>query len=94
MRFCLASLNREAPGPQRWRYLQDETYDDCTTEIVTLLASAIEQWKISPDAEILVGEVEHPDNRDEEYQKYSSKEEATESQELGDDIAEEGKLWQ
>ncbi|KAF1848747.1 uncharacterized protein K460DRAFT_277935 [Cucurbitaria berberidis CBS 394.84] len=70
MRFCLATPNREAPGPQTWRYIAPMTYDDCATEITTLLASPSEFWKLLPGDEILMVDGSHPDNRDDEDHRY------------------------
>jgi hypothetical protein len=46
MQFCLVTPNREAPGPQTWRLLSTESRNDCTTEIVTLLAGPTAQWNM------------------------------------------------
>jgi hypothetical protein len=53
MYFCLASQNRQAPGPQVWRYIRGETIAQCTTDVATLSAAATEQWKLRFDDEIL-----------------------------------------
>jgi hypothetical protein len=56
MSFCLASPNRQAPGPQVWRYIRPDNYADCTTEVVTLSAASSEQWKLQLSDEILFGD--------------------------------------
>jgi len=56
MSFCLASPNRQAPGSQTWRYIAPGSHVDCTSDIVTLSATAGEQWKLRIDDEILFGD--------------------------------------
>ncbi|KAH4943182.1 hypothetical protein HBI79_014940 [Parastagonospora nodorum] len=56
MSFCLTSPNRQAPGPQTWRYIGSGGHVDCTTEVSTLSATASEQWKLRIDDEILFGD--------------------------------------
>ncbi|KAF2625778.1 hypothetical protein BU25DRAFT_460122 [Macroventuria anomochaeta] len=53
LHFCLASSNREAPGPQTWRLMSMRPHDDCTTEVITLLVSPSEGWKLHSDDEIV-----------------------------------------
>jgi hypothetical protein len=56
MHFCLASQNRQAPGPQTWRYTRSNNIAQCTTDVATLSVAATEQWKLRFDDEILFGE--------------------------------------
>ena len=86
--------NREVLSPQLWRYINPKTYDGCRTEVVTLLIRSGEISKLLPGAKVLMGEYMHPDNRDEEYRRSLTVEEKIRIQELGDNLAEEGKLWQ
>ena len=55
MRFCLDTPNRQAPGPQMWRYMTRDGHK-CDTEIVSLFAKDSELWKMKVGDEILVGE--------------------------------------
>ncbi|KAF2023850.1 hypothetical protein EK21DRAFT_16053, partial [Setomelanomma holmii] len=54
MHFCLTSPNRQAPGPQYWRYISTDPFSNCATEIVTLSAMSTEQWKLFLDDIIVV----------------------------------------
>lgn len=56
LHFCLASLNREAPGPQTWRLMSMRPHDDCTTETTTLLVSPSEEWKLHSNDDIVFGD--------------------------------------
>ncbi|CAO2654042.1 Nn.00g107750.m01.CDS01 [Neocucurbitaria sp. VM-36] len=91
MHFCLATPNREAPGPQSWRYMSATTYTDCVTEIVTLLASPSELSKLHPGDEVSIGSGNYARGDDEVYRRLMSVEGRI-HEGLGDDLAEEGRL--
>lgn len=91
MKFCLVKSNRDAPGPQRWRYMSPASYENCATETITMRASSSEQWKLRPDDEMLIG-----NNRIFTVKQDKSGNEGKvlhdlALEELGDDLAEEGK---
>jgi hypothetical protein len=89
MQFCLATPNRQAPGPQTWRYVEGEGVSDCMTEVLTLLASSDQVWKILSNDNVVF---------DDDFPLVSGYEVADRAMsvadkfrmELGDDLAEEG----
>ena len=52
MKFCLASQNHQAPGPQTWKYIRAGGEKACTTDTITLEVAADEVWKMMVDDEI------------------------------------------
>jgi hypothetical protein len=92
MRFCLATPNRQAPGPQYWRYFTPQYEGDCKTEVLTLIAGAEEEWKLRSDDEILFGDSIESEEGHNERRKFLSVEEKIRIEELGDDLAEEANL--
>ncbi|KAF1357631.1 hypothetical protein EJ07DRAFT_157625 [Lizonia empirigonia] len=94
LRFCLASPNREAPGPQIWRLMSSGPHNDCTTEIVTLLVSPSEGWKFHSDDEIVFGDDQRPQSADTRISKFLEDDDLLGQSDLGDNVAEEGVLSQ
>jgi hypothetical protein len=92
MHFCLATPNRQAPGPQYWRYFLSESRGDCKTDVLTMTARAEDQWKLRPDDKILFGESMEPEDGQEERSRLMSVEEKIRIGEMGDDLAEEANL--
>lgn len=102
MHFCLATPNREAPGPQTWRYMGPSKISrECTTEIATLLAAGpSELLKIHPGDTIsftnggLARSTSSSSSSNAESGGYNASMEDEEEEEvvesLGDDLAEEG----
>ncbi|KAJ4374864.1 hypothetical protein N0V83_001942 [Neocucurbitaria cava] len=98
MHFCLATPNREAPGPQTWRYMgpSQTSHRDCTTELATLLAAGpSELLQIHPGGTISFTNAELARSSSDKTPGYNASsledeedEEVVES--LGDDLAEEG----
>jgi hypothetical protein len=85
MHFCLATPNRQAPGPQTWRYITPDDIASCTTEVFTLSASATEQWKLRFSDALFLGEHIRPD-----IDARVDVDEMTRVESLGDDLAGEG----
>lgn len=56
MHFCLASANRDAPGPQIWRHINPADVAKCKTDILTLSAASTEQWKLRIDDQSWFGD--------------------------------------
>ncbi|XPS68905.1 hypothetical protein M3J09_001185 [Ascochyta lentis] len=94
LHFCLASPNREAPGPQTWHLMSSRPHDDCTTEVATLLATPSEVWKLRSDGDIVFGDEQQlrPDSI--RVGKFLGVEDLLNQRALGDNIAEEGVLSQ
>lgn len=90
MRFCLASPNRQAPGPQTWRYVEGDEVGECTTQILTLLAASRELWKVLPDDDVFVGDDIPQKSGYEKTGKSMSVEDKVRLEERDDDFAEEG----
>jgi len=84
MHFCLATPNRQAPGPQTWRYVEGDAVAGCKTDILTLLASSTEVWKVLSDDIVSVGDVVP-------FRSGFEVDDKARLEELGDDLAEEGK---
>jgi hypothetical protein len=85
MHFCLASANRQAPGPQTWRYMSPNDIAGCTNEILTLSASSTEQWKLRFGDKNIFGQDKGHSNFDERMHTSKSRMENP-----GDDPAGEG----
>jgi hypothetical protein len=85
MHFCLATTNRQVPGPQTWRYINPNDIAGCRTEVFTLSASVTEQWKLRFGDESIFGEdIRYGgDGRVDEDEKMRV-------EVLGDDLAGEG----
>jgi len=90
MNFCLATPNRQAPGPQTWRYVEGGGIADCTTETLTLMASSTEMWKAFPDDEVMIGDDLPTKSGFEVADRFMSVADKVRMEELGDDLAEEG----
>ncbi|OAL51579.1 hypothetical protein IQ07DRAFT_678756 [Pyrenochaeta sp. DS3sAY3a] len=56
LQFCLSPSDRAAPGPQIWRYLASGNIDSCSTQVLTLLASSLDGWKLLPGDQVLIGD--------------------------------------
>ncbi|KAF2822991.1 hypothetical protein CC86DRAFT_409762 [Ophiobolus disseminans] len=91
MHFCLATPNRQAPGPQTWRYIEGDGIVDCTTEALTLVASSSEVWKLFPDDTVSIRDDLPLRSGYEVDGKVLSVVDKVRLAELGDDLAEEGK---
>jgi hypothetical protein len=91
MHFCLATPNRQAPGPQTWRYAVGERISDCATDTLTLMASSTEAWKVFSDDEVVFGD-DLPLKKSgyEIADRFMSVADKVRLEELGDDLAEEG----
>lgn len=88
MHFCLATPNRQAPGPQKWRFVVGDDIVGCTTERLTLSASSEEVWKLVSGDNVLVGDFPLKSG----YQVGARVLSVTDKVRLnlGDDLAEEG----
>jgi hypothetical protein len=95
MYFCLASPNRQAPGPQTWRYIRPDNVASCTTEVVTLSAASTEQWKLHLDDESLLGDDMPVKTGFEQGNRFLTVDDKVRMSDLGDDLAEESgsALW-
>lgn len=95
MNFCLASPNRQAPGPQTWRYIRPDNIASCTTEVVTLSAASTEQWKLRLDDESLFGDDLPVNTGFEQGGKFMHVDEKVRMSDLRGDVAEESEttLW-
>jgi hypothetical protein len=95
MNFCLASPNRQAPGPQTWRYIRPDNVASCTTEVVTLTAASTEQWKLHLDDESLFGDNLSKKTEFDQGTEFLSVDDKVRMLDLGDDLAEESgsELW-
>ena len=89
MKFCLQTPNREAPGPQTWRY---STLDDCATDTIALIVDPREAWKLQPDDRLLLGNSIAQQDSHVQPRKPVTVEEKIRAYKLGDDLAEEGRL--
>ncbi|KAH7081241.1 hypothetical protein BKA63DRAFT_486993 [Paraphoma chrysanthemicola] len=87
MHFCLASPNRQAPGPKGWRHIAADLVTECDTEVLTLEAASNEMWKILLD-DLVEFEDDVPIVSG--YDGASSVDEKTLLAELGDDLLGEG----
>jgi hypothetical protein len=94
MHFCLASPDREAPSVQTWRLMSIRSHEDCTTEMLTLIASPSEGWKLHPDDEMISGHEEQADVGTLTAEKLMGGSIVFKQDELGDNLAEEGVLGQ
>jgi len=92
MHFCLATPNRQAPGPQYWRYFKSDSRGDCKTDVLTMTAYPEEEWKLRPDDKILFGESMEPTIGHEGRSDLEGVKEDIRIEELGDDLAEEATL--
>lgn len=88
MHFCLATQNRQAPGPQTWRYLERDGIAHCTTEVLTLLASSTEVWKVLSDDNVSIGDDSPLRTGYETGDKVMSVADKVRLEEMGDDLAE------
>jgi hypothetical protein len=92
MTFCLQTPNREAPGPQIWRYMVPGTTQDCTTDTVAFIVNPKEVWKVQPDDRLLLGNNIPRHEPHVHARKPVTVEEKIRAYKLGDDLAEEGQL--
>jgi hypothetical protein len=92
MKFCLQAPNREAPGPQMWRYMVPDSSAECTTDTVTFIVNPKEAWKIQPDAGLLLGNGMPHQEAHVQPRKLMTVEGMIRAHKLGDDLAEEGHL--
>jgi hypothetical protein len=92
MKFCLQTPNREAPGPQTWRYMGSGTIDDCITDTIALIVNPKEAWKLQPDNRLLLGDNIPQQEPHVQPRKPVTVEEKIRAYKLGDDLAEEGQL--
>ncbi|KAF2134722.1 hypothetical protein P153DRAFT_380534 [Dothidotthia symphoricarpi CBS 119687] len=89
MQFCLMTLSHGTSSPRSWRYMPPANLENCATKIVTLFASSSEQQQLRLNDEVIIGDSRTFTAKHKEDGK-SIHDEILE--ELGDDIAEEGKL--
>ncbi|KZM28133.1 uncharacterized protein EKO05_0001151 [Ascochyta rabiei] len=94
LHFCLSSPNREAPGPQTWHLMSSRQHRECTTEVVTLLATPTEVWKLRSDDDIVFGNGQRLRQDSIRVGKFLGIEDVLSRMDLGDNIAEEGVLSQ
>ena len=69
-------------------------YEDCTTEMLTLLVSPSEGWRLHSDDEIVVDDKKRPSLDSIRIGRFLDNGDVLARGELGDDIAEEGVLSQ
>jgi hypothetical protein len=90
MHFCLAPLDLRTPGKQTWRYISPDDITTCTTEVVTLIATSTEHWRLHlNDNNIFEDAVTHASGYGKGYASASAEDQAR-IVDMGDDLATEG----
>lgn len=92
MYFCLAPSPHNTPHPQTWRYITPSASKSCSTQLVTLFASATETWKLHASDQLSTSTVARLDDRGESVIDVITVEQRIRALELGDNVAEEGVL--
>jgi hypothetical protein len=96
MKFCLETLDRDAPDSRVWRYMAPYSHEYCTTQIATLAARSDDERKFHSDDKILFGD--ETASTKSEVNNWKSTGSAPDRRRSathdlsGDDLAEEGEL--
>ncbi|KAF2868104.1 hypothetical protein BDV95DRAFT_597433 [Massariosphaeria phaeospora] len=94
MHFCLETQNRVAPGPRVWRYMTPYPTESCGTKILTLTAGTTEAWKLLSEDQVHFEDDVKASRYHAMGKSLDWTEQAQRIEELGDDLAEEGRLTQ
>jgi hypothetical protein len=92
MTFCLQTPNREAPGPQMWRYMVPGISANCTTDTLAFIVNPKEAWKVRSDDMLLLWNDLPHQKAHVEPRQHMTVEDMIRAHKLGDDLAQEGRL--